>query len=467
MVRLLDGGELVDWAGKRVVVLGLARQGKALARFLAEHGAEVTVSDLKTATEIADSTQELEDLDLRFVFGSHPPELVEGADLLCLSGGVPAGLPLAEQAREKGIRVTNDAQIFLETSSAPSIGITGSAGKSTVTALVGRMAAAGLEPLGHTAWVGGNIGRPLIADVDRMGPADLAVIELSSFQLELMTLSPHVAAVLNITPNHLDRHGTMQAYIAAKRRILEFQTADDVAVLGSEDPTAWDLRSDVRGRLVSFGWSLEAGEGAYLAGDSIRVDWDAHTITVCKIDAVRLRGRHNLLNVLAACAIGTAAGLSSDALEAGIRGFTGLPHRLELVRQVGGVQWVNDSIATAPERAIAAIQSFDEPLVLLAGGRDKDLPWDRLAALIVERVDHLVVFGEAADKVERAVEARGPSSRPLTLDRAPDLESAVRAADRVAERGDVVLLAPGGTSFDEFRDFEARGEKFRALVDAL
>jgi UDP-N-acetylmuramoylalanine--D-glutamate ligase len=459
---------LVDWHGKRVVVLGLARQGKALARYLAERGAEVTVSDLKSASELAAATEELDGLGVRFVFGSHPPELIEGADLLCLSGGVPAGLPLAEQARDRGIRVTNDAQLLLEASPAPSIGITGSAGKSTVTALVGRMARAALEPTGRGVWVGGNIGRPLITDVDRIQPDDLVVLELSSFQLELMTLSPNIAAVLNITPNHLDRHGSMEAYIAAKRRILEFQKPDDLAVLGSEDPEAWALRRVVRGRLITFGWSLEAPEGAYLEGDSIQLSRDDHTETVCKTEAIRLPGRHNLLNVLAACAIGGAAGLDSDALAAGIHGFTGLPHRLERVRQVRGVEWVNDSIATAPERAIAAIQSFSEPLVLLAGGRDKDLPWDRLATLIVERVDHLVVFGEAADKVEKAVRAKASAgSRPLTLDRAPDLETAVRAAELVAEPGDIVLLAPGGTSFDEFTDFEARGEKFRELVKAL
>jgi UDP-N-acetylmuramoylalanine--D-glutamate ligase len=458
---------LAEWARKRVVVLGLARQGKALARYLAEHGAEVTVSDIKTATEVAESTRELEDLDLRFVFGGHPAELIEGADLLCLSGGVPAGLPLAEQAREKGIRVTNDAQIFLETSPAPSIGITGSAGKSTVTALVGRMAEAALGPAGRNVWVGGNIGRPLIADLDRIRADDLAVIELSSFQLELMTVSPHIAAILNITPNHLDRHGTMHVYTAAKRRILDFQKPDDVAVLGREDPGAWALRGEVRGRLVSFGWSPLKQEGAYLDGDSIRVSWNARTATVCKIDAVRLRGRHNLLNVLAACAAGAAGGLSAEALESGIRGFTGLPHRLERVRQVRGVDWINDSIATTPERAIAAIQSFEEPIVLLAGGRDKDLSWDRLAELIVDRVDHLVVFGEAADKVERAVKAQMPGRRPLTLDRAPDLDTAVRLAVWVAEPGDVVLLAPGGTSFDEFPNFEARGERFRQLVNGL
>ena len=459
---------MADWAGMRVVVLGLARQGKAMARYLAEHGAEVTVSDLKTATELAHSTLELDDLDLRFVFGSHPPQLIEGADLLCLSGGVPAGLPLAKQAREMGIRVANDAQIFMEASPAPSIGITGSAGKSTVTALVGQMANAAVLAGTRRGWVGGNIGRPLIAELDHIREIDLVVIELSSFQLELMTISPHIAAILNITPNHLDRHGTMEAYAAAKRRILEFQTPDDTAVLGTEDPAGWELRQVARGRVLVFGWSPTAGyEGAHLEGEEIRLRLEGRESAVCSVEAVNLRGRHNLLNVLAACAIGAAGGLPLEALEAGIRAFTGLPHRLELVRRVRDVDWYNDSIATAPERVMAAIDAFDRPLVLLAGGRDKDLPWERLAALIVKRVDHLVLFGEVAEKVEKAIANHGPQDRPYSVDRTSDLEAAVWAADRVAEPGDVVLLAPGGTSFDEFPDFEARGERFRELVRGL
>jgi UDP-N-acetylmuramoylalanine--D-glutamate ligase len=189
--------------------------------------------------------------------------------------------------------------------------------------------------------------------------------------------------------------------------------------------------------------------------------------TVCSVKAVNLRGRHNLLNVIAACAIGAAGGLPPEALEAGIRAFTGLPHRLELVRRVRDVDWYNDSIATAPERAMAAIEAFDRPLILLAGGRDKDLPWERLAALIAKRVDHLVLFGEAAEKVEKALANQGPQDRPYSVDRTPNLDAAVWAANRVAEPGDVVLLAPGGTSFDEFPDFEARGERFRELVRAL
>src|SRR3990170_2747181 len=327
----------------------------------------------------------------------------------------------------------------MEASPAPSIGITGSAGKSTVTALVGQMANEAVTGRDRQVWVGGNIGRPLIAELDHIREQDLVVIELSSFQLELMTISPHIAAILNITPNHLDRHGTMQAYAAAKRRILEFQRPDDTAVLGREDPTAWELRHVARGRVLGFGWSPAAGhDGAYRAGDEIHLRLEGRESRVCSVEAVSLRGRHNLLNVLAACTIGAAAGLPLEALEAGIRAFQGLPHRLELVRRVRDVDWYNDSIATAPERAAAAINAFDRPLVLLAGGRDKDLPWESLAALIVRRVDHLVLFGEAAEKIEKALESQGPHDRPFTVDRASNLEAAVRAADRLAEPGDVV-----------------------------
>ncbi|MGH2606865.1 MAG: Mur ligase family protein, partial [Anaerolineales bacterium] len=221
-----------SFAGQTAVVVGLARQGKAAARYLAEHGADVVVSDRKSADQLESETLELAGLDIEFILGGHPPELIEGADLLCLSGGVPADLPLAQQARRRGIRLTNDSQLFLEACPAPVIGITGSAGKSTTTALVGRMAAAHLEPLGHRAWVAGNIGRSPLADLSRIAAEDRVVLELSSFQLELMDVSPQVAVVLNVTPNHLDRHRTMSAYLEAKARILEFQRPADLAVLG-------------------------------------------------------------------------------------------------------------------------------------------------------------------------------------------------------------------------------------------
>ncbi len=458
----------MKWEGKRVVVLGLARQGVALTRFFAEGGAEVVVSDLKPREALSDARQALSDLPVEYVFGGHPPALLERADLLCLSGGVPADLPLALQARELGIKVTNDAQLFLETCPAPVIGITGSAGKSTVTTLVGRMASSQFEGIESRAWIGGNIGRPLLADLPDIGIDDLVVLELSSFQLELMTTSPHVAGIMNVTPNHLDRHRTMEAYTAAKRRILDFQSNEDIAILGREDPGAWALREHVRGKLISFGWSApEDGDGTYIEDGYILLRLGMKDMEISPVRVVELRGEHNLLNVLASCAIAAAVDLSPEAMVAGMRDFHGIEHRLEFVRRIDEVDWYNDSIATSPERAIASIRSFEEPLVLLAGGRDKDLPWGDFAVLVRQRIDHLILFGEAAEKIARVIKTTPGPNELQSFEICDGLEAAVHQAKRVAEPGDVVLLAPGGTSFDEFKDFTERGDMYRALVEGL
>jgi len=456
---------MADWAGKRVVVIGLARQGKALARYLTAQGAHVTVSDQKPAASLASAIDELEGLPVEFVLGGHPPTLLEGADLLCLSGGVPADLPLAQQARAAGIGLTNDAQVFLEVCPGATIGITGSAGKTTTTALVGRMAEQHASRGAGRAWVGGNIGRPLLADLPKIRPEDWVVLELSSFQLELMTAGVHVAAMLNLTPNHLDRHHSMQAYTEAKARILDCQTAADKAVLGREDAGAWGLRHRVRGEVLAFGRQDHGLEGTFVAGDQVVMRRQGAVVPLLPLSDIRLRGEHNLLNVLAASTIALAAGLPVEALKEGVQGFKGVPHRLEFIRNWGGAAWYNDSIATAPERTIAAIRSFDEPLVLLVGGRDKDLPWDDFARLAHQRVDHLVVFGEAAGKIIEALEAvraAGP-----TIARCPGLRQAVATASKIVRPGDVVLLSPGGTSFDEFNDFEERGLCFTQLVTQL
>ncbi|HEY4667332.1 MAG TPA: Mur ligase family protein, partial [Anaerolineales bacterium] len=289
--------------GSRVVVLGLARQGKALARYLSERGARVVVSDMKPEVELTAEMAELEDTSVEFILGGHPPELLEGADLLCLSGGVPADLPLARQARLQGIRLTNDSQLFLEASPAPAIGITGSAGKTTTTELVGRMARAAAKGTDRSVWVGGNIGRPLISDLDRIQPRDFVVMELSSFQLELMTVSPPLAAVLNLTPNHLDRHANMQAYTAAKSSILAHQSDADVAVLGREDPGAWALRDQVRGRLISFGVRPSQEPGTFVEEGEVGLLLEGAAHSLFPLEVIALRGSHNVLNVLAACAI--------------------------------------------------------------------------------------------------------------------------------------------------------------------
>lgn len=454
------------WNGKRVLILGAARQGLALARWLSLHGARVTLSDTRTADDLRVARQSLAEFQIDWALGGHPLELLDSTDVLCLSGGVPLTLPIVTEAVKRGIPLSNDSQIFLEVVPCRTIGITGSAGKTTTTTLVGQMAR---KSHGENAFTGGNIGDPLINYVDEMDEKDIAILELSSFQLDLMTVSPNIAAVLNVTPNHLDRHGTMEAYTAAKARILEFQSKEDIAVLGRDDRGAWSLRSRVKGKMFTFSLSeLEEGlNGAYLHDGLLNLrDGNAYLPLILR-EKISVRGDHNVLNVLAAFTIGHTAGFPLDAMLEAAEEFRGVPHRLELVRELRGVRWYDDSIATAPERAIAAIRSFDEPIVLLLGGRDKDLPWEDLMRLAAERVDHLVLFGEAAEKIERTAQGLGPGRMRFTVTRADGLHDAILKAAEVAEAGDVVLLSPGGTSFDEFRDFAERGERFGAWVREL
>lgn len=467
-----------NWTGTRVLILGAARQGLALTRYLVRHGARVTLSDRGQPEALTEARAALADLPVRWALGGHPLELLDEADVLCLSGGVPTNIPIVVEAQKRGISLTNDTQVFMEAVPCMTIGITGSAGKTTTTTLVGRMAQTTVDNRPKTesrstvqrprfVYVGGNIGDPLLNYVDEMTPDDLAILEISSFQLEQMTLSPNVAAVLNVTPNHLDRHGTMEAYTAAKRRLLDFQTPEDIAILGRDDPGAWAMRGSVRGRLLSFGLSRLADgfDGTYMQ-DGLYHLRDGRAYVLLPINsAIHLPGDHNRLNVLAAVAIGHAAGLRLDAMLEAIDNFHGVPHRIELVRELHGVKWYNDSIATAPERTIAAIRSFDEPLVLLLGGRDKDLPWGDLADLIHQRVAHVILFGEAAGIIEKAIGK--PAGRLESIARGGGLHEAVQKAAEIAEPGDVVLLSPGGTSFDEFKDFAVRGESFRTWVQEL
>jgi UDP-N-acetylmuramoylalanine--D-glutamate ligase len=384
---------------------------------------------------------------------------------------VPLTIPFIQAALQRGIPLSNDSQIFLEACPAQIIGITGSSGKTTTTALVGLIAQKYFEMKqnGHRAWVGGNIGNPLIEQVDQIDKDDLVVLELSSFQLELMTRSPQIAAILNITPNHLDRHGSMQAYIAAKSRILRFQHPGDVAILNRDDPGSWSLAENLKSDLISFGFQKPDSKqnGTYIYKDAIWLQLGRESLKMLPLEWIQLPGRHNIANVLAACAIAAAASLALPAIQTAIEEFTGIPHRLEFIRNINGADWYNDSIATAPERTMAAIEAFEGPLVLLLGGRDKNLPWDDLAQLIHQRVRAVVLFGEAAGLIEKALGAVKKGETLQVISRCNTLEEAVQAAAKLAQPGDTVLLSPGCTSFDAFKDFEERGEYFRKLVNAL
>ena len=462
-----------NWQEQNVIVLGAARQGLAAARFLAEKGAKVTLSDVRPLDQLQDEVKLLNDTSVEFAFGDHPEELLDDASMICVSGGVPLTIPFVQKAITHGKQLTNDAQIFMEEVPCKVIGITGSAGKTTTTTLLGRIAEASVENDGEKAprkaWVGGNIGNPLISDVKDMQKEDVVVMELSSFQLDLMTKVPQVSAVLNITPNHLDRHGSMKSYTYAKAAMLFYQNEDDVAVLGREDAGSWALLPAVAGSLASFGKDKleENAFGSWLEDDKIFVRDEDGVHEVLHVDEISLRGEHNLMNVLAAVAIATVAGFSVKAIKQGVQGFSGVVHRQELVREWGGAKWINDSIATAPERSMAAVNTFDEPIVLILGGRDKKLPWDVLVELIREKVDHVVLFGEMGSMVAEAIGELVEGERPYSVDLTVDLESAVTKTSEVIEEGDVVLLSPGGTSYDAYLDFEERGNHFRSLVEQL
>jgi UDP-N-acetylmuramoylalanine--D-glutamate ligase len=448
---------------KRVVVLGFGRQGRALARWLPSVGAHVVVSDQHIIDQMNGDLAQFSGVE--FVFGSHPESLLDEADAVCISGGVPLTLAFVQEALRREIPLTNDAQLFLERCPAPVVGITGSAGKTTTTTLVGEM----LRRTGRQTWIGGNIGDVLLDVLPQIKPDDQVVMELSSFQLELMTRSPQVGAVLNITPNHLDRHGTMEAYTRAKAQMLLHQTADNVAVLGRDDAGSRELEMIVEGRLAWFSGNEIVADGAFRAGQRLLVAGcsspDGLPHVVCEREDIHLRGEHNVLNVLAACAIAGAAGAAVEPMADAIRSFRGVPHRLEVVRVLNGVTYVNDSIATAPERVVAALRSYDEPLVLLAGGKDKNLPWEDMLRLALQKTRHIIAFGHAGGQIAEKVRALSGQRERVTL--VETLADAVTLAAQVAQAGDVVLLSPGGTSYDAYVDFVERGEHFRRLVQAL
>ena len=466
--------------GKRVTVLGLGREGTALARFLVEQGALVTVSDLKDAEQLHPALAQLSGMPVRYFLGSHPEEILDCV-VLFISPGVPLDAPIVVEARRRGLTLSSETRFFCRLCPAVIVGITGSSGKTTTATLVAKM----LEKGGHTVHLGGNIGNPLINRLPLIQPSDTVVMELSSFQLDFFSplfdaqphgdlvsplfppggWSPPMAAVLNVTPNHLDRHPTMQDYIAAKQKIVRYQRAQDYALLNLDDAVAQSFASLCPGRVVFFSLSKQVPLGAYLKKDSLMLRSKDREAMVCSVGEIRLRGRHNVANVLAACAIASVFDVPVQAMAEVARTFAGVEHRLEPVCEWRGVWYYNDSIATSPERAIAALNSFAEPIVLLAGGRDKHLPWTDWVNLVRQKVVHVIVFGEAATLIARELRKLGVQAPPVH--HAESLAHAVRLASELAKPGQAVLFSPGGTSFDAFCDYAERGETFKRLVRDL
>lgn len=468
-----------EFEGSRAAVVGLGVSNLAVARFLLEAGAAVTVFDRKPAETLGERYRALAGEPVGWVLGDgYLGELAARAaafDRVFLTPGMRKDLPELEAARRSGAAFDSEMGLFFRYCRAPIVGITGSAGKTTTTALAGRM----LEAAGRRVFVGGNIGRPLLPLVDAIGPDDAAVLEMSSFQLQMLDRSPHVGVFLNLRPNHLDMHADFEEYFEAKKNVFRFQGPADTAVLNAEDPAVAGCAAAAPGRVAWFSRAGEVARGAFLRGGEVIVRGlgaapgggaaGADEVAAGEAADLALPGAHNLANALAALAAAAAFGADPRRAWAGVRGFRGVEHRLEFVRERDGVRFYNDSIATAPDRTLAALASFEAPLVLIAGGYDKRIPFDELGERVAERVRALVLVGRTAPKIRAAVEAaaarrgvRGPE-----ILEARDFPGAVALAAAAARPGDVVLLSPACASYDLFNNYEERGRLFKDLVRAL
>lgn len=456
---------LEGFRSRRIGVVGLGREGVDLVQFLSRWGAKVVVSDAADESSLGTSLESLDHLTVDFLLGNQQGVHLLDCDEVFVSPGVPRTAPVVAEATKAGIPISSATALFFELCSGRIAGITGSSGKTTTTALLGSM----LRTAEMPSIVAGNIGIPLLGRLDTITEATWCILELSSFQLDDLQQSPSLGTILNITPNHLDRHPDMEDYIRAKGNLICFQHPGDVAVLNADDAVVRELPHS--GQTLEF--SLQSAvDGVWLDGDQLMMGgelWVVGSRAPGRVapkpfltrDQVPLRGIHNVANALAASAAALAIGCPAESISATIRNFQPVPHRLEIVATVRGVTFVNDSIATSPERSMAALKSFDEPIVLIAGGRDKYLSMEDWARLMGERARAVILVGEAADKISAALASVGSQIPAM---RTRSFADAVPAAIELAQDGDVVLLSPGCTSFDEFRDFEARGEAFRLAV---
>ena len=443
---------------KRVHVIGLGAYGtgRATARVLAARGARVTVSDVKPAEELAEEIEALEGTGVVIQTGADAYRGIEEAELVVPSPGVPLEIPPLLRARERGAQVVSEIEVAYWIARCPIIAVTGTKGKSTTMTLIGEI----LRDEGEKVQVGGNIGRPLISLADRAAPHELLVAEVSSFQLEATArFRPKVAVLLNLFADHLDRHPNMADYRSAKARLFANQEPEDTAVVNRDEEEAWRLRDLTRAAVMPYSLSQVEPEGADLVDGWLRV----RGRRVCPQSSVRLRGKHNLGNALAALAAAHAAGASLEKAEGTLSRFGGLEHRLEVVAPAGGVMYVNDSQATTPEASVVALEAFPEHVVLIAGGRPKIHDFSALAKAAATRGADLVVIGEAAAEIAGAAEAAGVGR----IARAASLGEAVAIARGWARPGEVVLLSPACASFDMFKNMAERGRIFREIAAKL
>lgn len=461
-------------AGKKITVMGLGRFGGGVgaAGFFAQRGAKVTVTDSAQPETLGESVQALGDLpNIYFHLGGHIEQDFIEADAVVVNPAVPPDSPFLDLAGQAKVPLTTEMNIFFRLCPARLVGITGSNGKSTTTAMIGNILSTVAQFC--RVFVGGNIGRSLLPRIDEITAQDVAVVELSSFQLEDLAveqLSPHIAVWTNLTPNHLDHHKTMEAYRQAKQNIYRFQGPQDVLIYNGDDPGSEFLAtaSDVRAKRIRFSLTDARAEAHLTDGTlCVRNPEQAEPQQILSADEMPAPGEHNLANALAAACVASELGLNAEMIGQGLRTFQPLPHRLELVASVQGVSYYDDSIATTPESSLVGLNSMENPPIIILGGKDKGVSFDKLLTACNKRAYAVLCLGEVRENLlNELIRLRGSASRPH-IQGVGSLDEAVNVAAKLAQPGRAVLLSPGCASYDMFRNFDHRGREFARIVRSL
>jgi len=447
----------MDVRGQKVLIMGAARSGIAASKFLSDHGVHVILTDVKPVDAMINVQKEVEILGIETIWGEQPNVKQINPDFIVVSPGIPLTIPPLVEAAQNQIPVLSELELAYRFSRAPVIAVTGTNGKTTTTALVGQL----FQDNGRNVVIGGNIGLPLISHVEKLTTEDLIVAEVSSFQLEgIIDFKPRVAIILNITPDHLDRHGTMEAYRAIKAQIYKNQKEEDILILNYDDPLVKKLALGAKSHVIFFSRKNKLEEGIYVLDDNLVINIGEGPIPICKTAEISIKGNHNLENAMAAIGAAYILGLQPEGIKETLVSFPGVPHRLELVTELNGIKFINDSKGTNTDASIKALEAFHEQLILIAGGRNKGSDFLEFAAKIKEKVKELVLVGEASQEIKNAVLKEDFAN----IHEAADYQEAVNKAYSLAVLGDVVLLSPACASFDMFNNFEERGNVFKELV---
>lgn len=456
-----------DLNGRRVTIIGLGkgRSTAGVARFLVANGARVTIADPKPRAELAEGIARLGDTAAELVLGpSSDDAALADPDLVFINQGVRPRSATVQRALQRKIPVLTEMGLFFRLCPAPIVGVTGTKGKSTTFTLITKI----LERGTKRVVAGGNIGTSVIDLLPTISADDVVVLELSSFQLDTLGRSPHVAVVTNVLEDHVDWHGTRDAYVAAKRNIVAWQGPRDIAVLNHDDPTTLSLHTGAASEVRGYSQTLRPKRGAYRDKQGVLALVDGATrVPLLRADELRLPGRHNVSNALAAAIVGDLYGIPADGIATALREFGGLPHRLETVAEIGGILYVNDSQGTTPYATIPALTAHGRQAVVILGGVSKSADFSELGRAVVRDARGAVLIGQAADEIGAALDRAGARAKKLPVERAATLPEAVTRATAIARPGDVVLLSPAGQSFDMFSGYEERGEVFRAAVREL